>query len=299
LARILRDFHPNVIYSYMATANIIATTLGRRYTDCVVCGVRIGDLDWRSDGAFVHFQSLSELRLLRSANLVIANSHSAAHEPTKHRIRVIPILNGIDGNRFGSDPSGRLSIWATWGVSTDEELIGAVGRLDPVKGHDDLLAAFSEVLRHRPAARLAIVGREWDREYSSRLRLLANELNIEALVVWSRPHTDMPPVYSAFDIMVSASRREGMANVLLEAMACEIPCVATDVAESAAVVGSVGEIVPNRRPDQLAIAICRLLDRVKRDRVLGVQARKRVLTEFGVERLVQQTVEALCVACAA
>lgn len=103
----------------------------------------------------------------------------------------------------------------------------------------------------------------------------------------------MSAVYSALDIVSSSSFGEGFANVIAEAMACERPCVVTDVSDSARIVGSTGEVVPPRNPDALAEAIVRMLDRLKASPDLGCQARARIVAEFSVERMVLRTMEVI------
>ncbi|BCR05795.1 hypothetical protein DESUT3_28640 [Desulfuromonas versatilis] len=100
----------------------------------------------------------------------------------------------------------------------------------------------------------------------------------------------MPQVTAAFDIACSSSAYgEAFSNTIGEAMACEVPCVVTDVGDSAAIVGTTGLVVPPRDPDALYGALKKMLDMGPEGRRrLGQLARERVVREYSLERVVKQ-----------
>ena len=102
------------------------------------------------------------------------------------------------------------------------------------------------------------------------------------------PRDDMARVYSALDITtLSSAFGEGCPNVLLEAMACGVPCVATDCGDSAAILGSTGGVVPTRNPDALAAAWERLISLgTDTRRSLGSRARDRVTRTYALPAIV-------------
>jgi len=84
------------------------------------------------------------------------------------------------------------------------------------------------------------------------------------------------------------------ANTIAEAMACGVPCVVTDVGDSALIVGGTGSIVAPRNHSALAATIGRLIDLPPEERrMLGEACRARIVSEFGMDRLVQRTEQAL------
>jgi glycosyltransferase involved in cell wall biosynthesis len=101
----------------------------------------------------------------------------------------------------------------------------------------------------------------------------------------------MPAVYSAFDVACSSSAwGEGFSNVLGEAMACGVPCVATGVGDSALIVGDTGRVIPPGRPEELAAACAELLSQPAAQRKqLGAAARDRVVREFSLRQMVEET----------
>lgn len=145
-------------------------------------------------------------------------------------IEVIP--NGVDVARFkpGEQSDSRLR----HGVQPDKFVVLSVGFLSPRKGFHHLIAAWPEVLKHHPNAALVIVGdegAEGSREYTHSLQRQIAELGLgdavrlagraagEELVHW----------YRAADLFVLATAGEGSPNVVLEALACGLPCVVNDV----------------------------------------------------------------------
>ena len=99
---------------------------------------------------------------------------------------------------------------------------------------------------------------------------------------------DVPRITAAFDVATLSSVSEGFPNVLGEAMACGIPCVATDVGDSALIVGDMGVVVPPRNPERLAEGIQKLLNLSKEEREkFGKRAREHIKTHYALERIVE------------
>jgi glycosyltransferase involved in cell wall biosynthesis len=166
--------------------------------------------------------------------------------------RVTVLRNGVDLDMFR--PGDRRAARARLGLTGPSLL--SVGHLIPRKGHDIVIRA----LQMLPDARLLIVG---EGPAESTLRRLASSLGLEERVVFVGrvPHDRLLEYYYAADALVLASSREGWANVLLEAMACGTPVVATDVWGTSEVVAApeAGLLVHERSPKAVAEAIDALL----------------------------------------
>jgi glycosyltransferase involved in cell wall biosynthesis len=113
------------------------------------------------------------------------------------------------------------------GYPPDGLLIGGVGRLSPEKAFDAQIRALPALLERGLDARLVVVGEGNDRP---RLEALARELNVADRVSLPGWQSDVRATFEAMDVFASSSLREGLPNVLLEAMALEVPCVATRIA---------------------------------------------------------------------
>jgi glycosyltransferase involved in cell wall biosynthesis len=132
-------------------------------------------------------------------------------------------------------------------------------------------------------------------DYRGQLHAKARELRLDGRVIWAGLRPDIVAVQNAFDIACSSSTTEGFPNVIAEAMACGVPCVVTDVGDSAWLVNDTGVVVPPRDPARLAAGLRELMDWRDRDGAerLGKRARERVEREFGLDILVERTASVL------
>lgn len=165
--------------------------------------------------------------------------------------------NGVDLRRFSPWPMQA----ARDAVDIDgAPLLLSVGHLIERKGHHLVIGAMPAVLRHHPQARLVILG---EGEERSRLQALVTELGLEGRITLAGavPNERLAAWYSAADALVLASSREGWANVLLEAMACGAPVVATRIWGTPEVVADarVGLLVDRLGSDTLADSVLQLL----------------------------------------
>jgi teichuronic acid biosynthesis glycosyltransferase TuaC len=175
------------------------------------------------------------------------------HEPAKlHTLR-----NGVDLERFRPLPQADMR--AELGVS-GEPLLLSVGHLIERKGHHVAIEALAELVGHRPGARLVVIG---EGEERAALTALAARLGVadKVRLTGSLPNTELLKWYSAADVLLLCSSREGWANVLLESMACGTPVVATDIWGTPEVVGrpEAGRLVASRDGASFAKAIAELL----------------------------------------
>jgi glycosyltransferase involved in cell wall biosynthesis len=188
-------------------------------------------------------------------------------------MRVIP--NGFDLARFRPDPGARVRIRTELGIPSDAPVVGLVARFDPNKGHATFAAAARRLAGGRPGTRFVLVGAGIDATNP----VVAEIPGAHLLGV----RTDVAAVVAALDVAVSASSSEGFSNTLGEAMAAGVPCVATDVGDSATIVGDTGALVPPDDPAALAAGIESLLARTPEERAAGgARARDRVAANWSL-----------------
>jgi glycosyltransferase involved in cell wall biosynthesis len=177
----------------------------------------------------------------------------------------------------------RAALRSELGVPPGLPLLIAVGNLYPVKDHATLLRALSLL----PDPWLAIAGRGGEEE---NLRRLARELGIAERVHLLGLRDDIPRLLAAGDVFVQPSRSEGLPLAVLEAMAQQIPIVATDVGGVGEAVGDgkTGYLVRPGDPAGLAAAVGRILDSPDRGAALAAAANARVREEFSVEHMLHR-----------
>ena len=207
---------------------------------------------------------------------IVYNSHVAArlHEAFGYdgRRRVI-IPNGFDTELFKPDLTARQALREEIGVDEATPLIGLVSRYHPMKDHANFLEAARLTKERRPDAVFLLAGRDIAKVVSK-----GGSAVDDLRVLGERK--DVPAIMAALDVAVLASAYgEAFPNVIGEAMACAVPCVATDVGDTKRVIGETGTVVPPRNSQALASAILSLLDRPDR-RQLGEQARQRIVSQF-------------------
>lgn len=132
---------------------------------------------------------------------------------------------GIDVAPYRSEHD-RGEIRREFGVADDELLVGHVGRFVYQKNHPLLLAAMAEIVRAEPRARLLMVG---DGPLRPEVEGMIAELGLADIVISPGIRTDVPRLMRAMDVFLFPSRYEGLGLVLLEAQACGVPCVLSDV----------------------------------------------------------------------
>jgi glycosyltransferase involved in cell wall biosynthesis len=170
---------------------------------------------------------------LRSASLVIALSSAlrdAVLELTDGRARVVVIPNGIDAARF--HPRDRREARRRLGLAPDAQLVVSVGRLHQSKGFPILIEAVGRLRDRFPNLRVAIVGAPDGEADATPAMLAAAELGglgARLLLPGAQPPAALADWYAAADLFALPTSREGSPNVVLEALACGLPCVATPV----------------------------------------------------------------------
>lgn len=204
------------------------------------------------------------------------------------RIEIIP--NGVDTNRYVPlSHKAKLSMREKLGLPIDEKLVIFVGRLHPVKGLDTLLYAWQKVSQsiEIDRARLLIVGEGPEEPF---LRQLVTQLGLEATTLFLGRRDNVVKYLQSTDVLVLPSLSEGLPNALLEAMACGLAAVATDVGGSNDVINNLenGILIHPRDPKALSDALLTLLNDKKLAARLGQEARKTIEERYSLDQVVNQ-----------
>jgi len=199
------------------------------------------------------------------------------------------IYSGVDLKRFDPVISGE-TVRKEYGIDPATPLVGQVANYIAWKGYDIFFQAVKLVIEKFPHAKFLAVGRETS--YVEEMRTAAKELGIDQQLIFTGFRRDMPEIYAALDVTVSASLKgEGLAGVLRESLAMETPVVASDVGGNREIVinGKTGFCIPSADPYLLAERIIWLLSHREEAKSMGKEGRRLVKEHFTVEHMVART----------
>lgn len=224
---------------------------------------------------------------------VVPVSHEAADVCRSiekiHEKKIHPIWNGVDVGTF-SPGNGDKRLLATLGMSQDDQVVGIVARLSPEKNHSCLLRAFAKVKNDLEGGRLLVVG---DGVLRGQLESEAKSLGIGDRVVFAGSRHDVPGLLRECDIFALSSKTEGLPLTVLEAMACGLPVVATDVGgiSEAVLDGETGFLVSSDDCIAMGSSLKALLKDAVLRRKMGAAGRKRVEKYFDSRMTAQRYVD--------
>jgi glycosyltransferase involved in cell wall biosynthesis len=208
------------------------------------------------------------------------------------------IYYGLDPAPFEAaarDRAGhRARLRPALGLAPDDVVFICVARFAPQKAHDVLLRALDLARREAgPKLKLLLVGDDPFGDGRRRAEALAGELGLRGAALFTGIRRDVPALLGASDVFTMASLWEGLGLVFLEAMAADLPVLATRVSAVPEVVveGATGLLAAPGDPADLARAMVRLArDPALRER-LGREGHRRVIERFGLARMVDETLE--------
>jgi len=302
LARLLHRERPQVVQTWMDHSNLIGGVAARLAARApVIWGVHqtnhIPQLTKRT--TLMTVSACAQLsRRLPTRIVCCSESARAAYARqgfAAGRLTVIP--NGFDTDVFRPDPAARRDVRQEIGLDPDATLIGLVARYDPFKDHANFLRAAAALKGRLPDVHFLLCGDRVDPGNETLASMVA------ALGLRSRCHLlghrrDMPHLTASLDLTVQSSITEAFPLALGEALACGVPCVATDVGDSAAIIGESGRIVPPRDSEALAAACRELLELSPEARArMGQSGRLRIQERYelvSITRRFENLYETLC-----
>jgi glycosyltransferase involved in cell wall biosynthesis len=279
LTQVIRERHIDIVHAHEYKTDLLAWVLARR-TGVIPLSTVHGWSGYSTREHFLYYPA--DKWLLARFPRVVAVSTPIKDELVRcgaDPARVEVILNAIDTMAFRSEPAKRRSIRQLLGLTDEQFVIGAVGRLEREKRFDLLIEAFAQVAGQHPASRLVIVGEGGLRQ---ELESLAARLGVSASCRLLGHRTDVVDLYQSFDVFVQSSETEGTPNCVLEAMAMVVPLVATDVGGTRELARADVDGLIVRRHDVAALKSA--IESVLRDpadaRARALSARTRVETEL-------------------
>lgn len=292
LAAYIKRLQPDIIHTWMYYADLIGTVAAR------LAATRARQIFSIRHGSF----SADPLRIKvaaraaavmanRFADVIISCSDAALvnHKQVGYNgEKAVVIPNGFVLPDDKADRSRQAALCRRLGVPVSTILIGMIGRFHPVKDHANFIAAAEKVAAEFEEVQFVLAGLGVDGG-NSRLVELLEKHGLLAKTHLLGAITDVNEVVCGLSLLVSSSAVEAFANVIGEAMACQVPCVATDVGESAQIIGDTGIIVAAQNSQALADGI-RVMLKSGREGLLerGRVCRERIEKLFGLDLIVKK-----------
>ncbi len=278
LLKIAWQIRPTVIMGWMYHGCLAAALvkLFRLGQGRVIWNIRqsLYDLALEKRGSALVIKSLRWFaplaRVITYNSQLSARQHEAIGYPA-HKTQLIP--NGFDLTKWHPEPN----------LTSGPLRLGRFGRFTPMKDYPTFLQAAALITQKIPHSEFHLAGSGIDPTNADLTQLIA-DLHLQNHVHLHGDHPDIPALTASLDLSISSSAfGEGFPNVVGEAMACAVPVVATDIGDTAWVMGDTGTLVPAQDPQALATAAIKVLTLpVEQRQTLGHQARTRIETHFSL-----------------
>ena len=287
LARFLRDEQIDILHTHLFFAGIIGVLAKRLHKETTVALMRHHTGVVRMLGSRLHIAA--DRWMAEKAGHVLTVSKAAKRymiDVDKIRRDGIDVVYlGFDFDKYSPNANERERVRRELGFEKTDFVIGYVANFAPGKGHLQLIEAFADIAEEAPNAKLLFVGRGWLSEVDEAARRWSSEK-----IIFAGWRDDVTACMNAMDVFVQPSLSEAFSQVLIEAMGCGLPVVATDV-------GGANEVIENRANGALieandSSAIAReVLNLTRSDQLrnkLADAGRSSVREKFGVERMVDR-----------
>ena len=292
LFRLIRRQRPTIVHTHTSKAGLIGRLAARLAgVACIVHTphghVFYGHFGPRVSKAFLIVEKLADRLTDRMVALTATERNDYFRNAVTVPEKTSTIHSGVDLRPYSQVGSDREAKRENLGLKPEEQVVGTIGWLLPIKGPMVLLKAFHRLIQgNGHPLKLVFVGKG---EMESKLRREASQLGMAEMVKFMGWRDDIPEILPLFDIFVLASLNEGMGRVLVEAMAAERPIVASAVGGISDLVrnGENGLLVPAGDVGALAGALDGLIKNPEKARRLG--AKGRLLSrEYSLEAMIDK-----------
>ncbi len=291
LITLLRDLEPDIVQSWMYHANI-ATTLANLFLHIpVIWNIRHSLHDMSSEKKMTRLLIRGGWFLSALPSKIIFNSAEslAQHQKlgySKSKLRLIP--NGFDLTVYQPSTTARQTLLDTLSLSQDQQLIGVVARYHKAKGYKYFVEAAKKIAEQSANVHFVLIGKSVDCHNDELNAWIASTNCPERFHLMGIQH-EVNKIIPAFTLLVNPSTTEAFPNVIGEAMACEVPCVVTDVGDSRNIVGDYGAVVPAQDSVALSQSVLAMLSLGEAElKLMGNKARKRIMENYSINAVAKQ-----------
>lgn len=294
LARIFHREKPDLVQTWMYHSDLMGGMAAKFNQKIpVIWGIRHSNLTPESSKRMTYYTAkmcaalsgwLPEKIVCNSQ--VSKNIHGALGYNAE---KMIVIPNGFDLTAFRPDLGARNSVRREFNIPEDAFIIGCVGRFHPEKDHHSFFQAaalLNQQYKKDVYYLLCGNGITWENQ---QLAQWIEEANVRSRTFLLGRRDDINRITASMDIATSSSAGESFSNVIGEAMACEVPCVVTNVGDSSVIVGDTGMVVPPEKPGEMAKAWAKMIDMHTEERAqLGTAARERIMEHYNLPGIVHR-----------
>lgn len=289
LARLLRERRIEIAHAHMARDYPLAAFATGRAPEARLIITRHVLFPLKR----IHALTLSRVARVIAVSEPVARALNAQKIFPARKISVVP--NGIDLERFDTSKrdESRASLSQKLGIDGERLLVGTLGEINQLKGHEEFLRAAALISKQFARADFIIAGADTTRtgEHRAALERLIGDSGLRGRVHLPGWIEDVAGYLAALDVFVSASRTESFGLAIVEAMASGAAVVATMTEGARSIVedGATGSLVPVGDAEAMAASVCALLSDNDERLRLAAQARQAVRERFSLERMVAAT----------
>ena len=290
---LIRQLRPDIVHTHSSKAGIIGRAAAwNQQTPGVIHTVHGLPFHDRQNPLIHRLYVRLERWAARRCHRLIAITPAMVDAFVQHDIApreqftVIP--SGVDMQRFGDRPIDPHRARQLLGIDDDTPVVGLVARLDPLKGHDDLLDILPTLIQHVPDLCIVFIGDGWNCEHLQR-RVRSRRWENRVIFTGLLSHDQVLQAMPAFDVKVLPSYQEGQSRTLIEALLCGCGIVAYDTGgiPSICIDGQTGRLVPTGDQAALADAIIWMLQHARQRHELVQRGQDHVRARFDARRMVE------------
>ena len=286
----LRPLKPDIVHGWMYHGNLLAAIIAFFWRTRLFFSIHGAVHNDQGEKPLTSAIVRINARLSGNAEGIVYCSPESAREHEdigfESRGRLV-IPSGYDCEIFKPEPADRQSIRRELGISPSEFVIGMFGRYHPVKDFPSLIKAFSRIHQRFPELRLILAGDGVEPDNPELKGWLADAGILDVTSVLGI-RSDMPRIYRALDVLAMTSICEVGPMVVGEAMACGVPCLATNVGIARQMIGDSGRIVEVGNTDQIENAMLEFLRMTPEEKdLLGLKAREIIKCHWDIAKMAQ------------
>ncbi|MFC3105693.1 glycosyltransferase [Salinisphaera aquimarina] len=289
---IVQEFSPDIIQGWMYHGNFVARIAWRMTRDQshLVWNVRHSLYDLADEKLFTRQVIRANRYWSPEVSTIIYNSRLSNVQHEKFGFRPesgVVIPNGFDMSVHFSSAANNFNVRDELSIPHSALVVGHVGRYHPVKNHEGFLRAVAEIIGDRKDVHVILAGRGVDSGNDKLVNLLPKAVRDRVYFLGER--SDVPRLMCAMDLLCVSSFSEAFPNVLAEAMATGIPCVSTNVGDSAIIIGDEGLLAKANDSSDFLNCLQSMLAMTGSDRrAMGQRARCRIEKFYSLGGVVEK-----------